>query len=153
MSAANRYLAVFDLDETLLRGLTVCEVLADFLGKLPRMHELESCIAQGDLVTARLEMARWYAGLPMQELLRPLPRATLAPGTREGIARLQRHGVEIAIASITWEFAVAWFAQQLDIAYYLGTTLEPTGEIRHIWPRDKAAWVQRLGGPRKVVMV
>jgi phosphoserine phosphatase len=108
------------------------------------MRELEARIAQGDIVAARMEMARWYQSMSMHELLKHLPRATFAPGTREGIAHLQAHGVELAIASITWEFAVAWFARQLDIQYYLGTMLEPTGEIRHVWPRDKAHWVRRL---------
>ena len=108
MHALDRGLVVFDLDGTLLRGLTVCEVLADFLGKLPRMRELEARIAQGDIAAARTEMARWYHGISLHELLRPVQSVPLAPGAREGVARLQAHGVEVALASITWEFAVAW---------------------------------------------
>lgn len=38
-------LAVFDLDGTLLRGPTVCEVLARTLGRLDRMRQLEVLIA------------------------------------------------------------------------------------------------------------
>jgi hypothetical protein len=34
-------LAVFDLDGTLLRGPTVCEVLARALGRLDRLWQLE----------------------------------------------------------------------------------------------------------------
>lgn len=142
-------LVVFDLDGTLLRGLTVCEVLAESLGHLTRMRELESVILQEDIVSARLEIAGWYQNTPIERLLHFLARATLAPGTREGIARLQNCGVEIAIASLTWEFAVEWFAQQLNIKHYRGTRLQSTGEIEHIFPIDKARllqqWTSELG--------
>ncbi len=73
MDAVHRCLAVFDLDGTLLRGLTVCEVLAESLGYLSRMRELEARIAQGDIVAARMEMARWYQSMSMHELLKHFP--------------------------------------------------------------------------------
>ena len=38
-------LAVFDLDGTLLRGPTVCEVLAQTLGRLDQMRQLEVLIS------------------------------------------------------------------------------------------------------------
>ena len=50
----------------------------------------------------------------------------------------------MAMASITWEFAVAWFARQLHVDDYVGTRLEPDGTIRHCWPRDKVPWIQGL---------
>jgi hypothetical protein len=56
-------LAVFDLDGTLLRGPTVCEVLAQALGRLDHMKQLEALIAglsDIDITAAREEMARWY---------------------------------------------------------------------------------------------
>jgi haloacid dehalogenase-like hydrolase len=69
---------------------------------------------------------------------------TLAPRAAEGITFLRRHGVAVAIASITWEFAVAWFARQLQVDYFVGTRLEPDGRIMHFWPRDKVTWIQGL---------
>jgi hypothetical protein len=55
-------LAVFDLDGTLLRGPTVCEVLAQALGRLGHMRQLEALIAglsDVDIAAAREEMVRW----------------------------------------------------------------------------------------------
>jgi phosphoserine phosphatase len=110
-------LAVFDLDGTLLRGPTVCEVLARALGRLDHMRQLEALIAglrDIDIAAAREEMVRWYREIPLADLRSQLRSATLAPRASEGITVLRRHGVAVAIASITWEFAVVWFARQLQ---------------------------------------
>jgi len=140
-------LAVFDLDGTLLRGPTVCEVLAAALGRLDHMRQLEALISGGSdvaIAAAREEMVRWYRERSLAALTSRLGAVTLAPGAAEGITFLQRHGVAVAIASITWEFAVAWFAQQLQVEHYVGTRLEPDDTIVHFWPRDKVPWVQGL---------
>jgi HAD superfamily phosphoserine phosphatase-like hydrolase len=140
-------LAVFDLDGTLLRGPTVCEVLARALGRLDHMRQLEALIAglrDIDIAAAREEMVRWYREVSPADLTSRLGLVTLAPRATEGITLLRRHGVAVAIASITWEFAVAWFARQLHVDYYVGTRLEPDGTIRHFWPRDKVTWIQGL---------
>jgi phosphoserine phosphatase len=141
-------LAVFDLDGTLLRGATICEVLAQTLGRLDYMRQLEALIAglsDVAIATAREEMVRWYREVPLVDLIARLGSVTLAPRAAEGTTLLRRHGVAVAIASITWEFAVAWFARQLHVDYYVGTRLEPDGTIRHFWPRDKVTWIQGLG--------
>lgn len=140
-------LAVFDLDGTLLRGPTVCEVLAQTLGRLDHMRQLEALISglsDVDIAAARKEMVRWYREVSPADLTSRLGLVTLAPRATEGITLLRRHGVAVAIASITWEFAVAWFAWQLHVDYYVGTRLEPDGTIGHFWPRDKVTWLQEL---------
>jgi HAD superfamily phosphoserine phosphatase-like hydrolase len=140
-------LAVFDLDGTLLRGPTVCEVLARALGRLDHMRQLEALIAglsDIDIAAAREEMARWYQGIPLAELTSRLRLVRIAPRASDGITFLRRHGIAVAIASITWEFAVAWFARQLEVDYFVGTHLEPDGTIMHFWPRDKVTWIQGL---------
>ena len=75
----------------------------------------------------------------------------LAPGVHEGLGLLRRHGFKIAIISITWEFAVEWFAHQFGADYFVGTGLSPYGKITDFWPSDKAVWLQgladRLGTP------
>lgn len=50
----------------------------------------------------------------------------------------------MVIASITWDFAVAWCADRLGVRRSLGTRLDPSGEIGHVWPRDKGAFVRSL---------
>lgn len=144
-------LVVFDLDGTLLRGPTVCEVLAEPLGPLERMRQLERFASERELRAAREEMARWFVPVGVPQLRDSLAGASLAPGTKKGLAILRSHGVAVGIASITWSFAVEHFARLLGVEHWQGTALEETGEIRHIWPEDKASWVrglaQQLGMP------
>ena len=137
-------LAVFDLDGTLLRGMTVCEVLAKHLGRLERMRQLERFRTLEELALVREEMARWYEGIQTQDLLEALRGATLAPGAKSGIEFLKRRGVAVSIASVTWEFAVAHFAKLLGIPFWLGTALQLPRKIEHVWPEDKARWVEKL---------
>ena len=137
-------LVVFDLDGTLLRGPTVCEVLAQSLGRLERMRHLERFADKQELRAAREEMAGWYLSVGLAALPDSLHGARLAPGAEKGLALLMSHGVEVAIASITWSFAVEYFARRLGVKHWHGTELKETGEIRHIWPEDKARWVREL---------
>ncbi len=44
---------------------------------------------------------------------------------------------KIAIVSLTWEFAVEWFANRLGADYSVGTGLSADGLINHFWPKDK----------------
>jgi phosphoserine phosphatase len=136
-----RGVVAFDLDGTLLRGPTVCELLAEPLGRLAEVRRFEALSSEAEIAAARCEMARWYAGREPAELCAALEAATWAPGAREGVALLRSRGVEVAIASITWSFAVDWFAERLDVTRTLGTRLEPGGGVRHVWPRDKARWL------------
>jgi phosphoserine phosphatase len=137
-------LVVFDLDGTLLRGPTVCEVLARPLGHLERMQQLERGACS--IEAARAEMARWYSGSgqSLEELTAHLAGAELAPGADEGCASLHDAGVEIAIASVTWSFAVAHFAKRFRASPWLGTSLGPKGEIGHVFAADKETWLEGL---------
>ena len=137
-------LVVFDLDGTLLRGPTVCEVLAEALGRLERMRQLERFGSEQELRTAREEMARWYLPVGLARLRDSLKGAHFAPGAKNGLGLLRAHGVAVGIASITWSFAVEHFARLLDVEHWQGTVLEESGEIRHVWPEDKAPWVRGL---------
>jgi HAD superfamily phosphoserine phosphatase-like hydrolase len=137
-------LVIFDLDGTLLRGPTVCEVLAARLGRQQRMQHFETLCRQEEIELAREEMAGWYRGVEPSDLLFLLRDATLAPNAREAIALLRQRGFVVAIASITWEFAVAWFAEQLGVRHYSGTGLLPDGRVVHEWPGDKPTRVLKL---------
>jgi phosphoserine phosphatase len=147
-----RGVVAFDLDGTLLRGPTVCELLAEPLGRLAEMRQFEQAASEAEIAAARREMARWYAGRTERELCVALDAAAWAPGAREGVALLQAEGVAVVIASITWSFAVESVAARLGVAHCLGTRLEPGGGVAHVWPRDKARWLEgvaaELGVPR-----
>jgi phosphoserine phosphatase len=137
---------VFDLDGTLLRGPTVCEVLAAAVNRLPRMQEIERLTARSEIAAARIEMAGWYDGLSRSELRALSSRAQLAPGASEGVRTLRDAGVTVAIASITWCFAVEHFARLLGVEHTLATRLHESGEIEHVWGEHKAEWVVQLAG-------
>ena len=139
-------LVVFDLDGTLLRGPTVCEVLAQSLGRADQMARIEAYSDEADIATARAEMAGWYDATDRARLLSALKTARWAPGAQEGVARLRDAGATVAIASITWAFAAQWFAERLGVSHVLGTGLGDRGDIAHVWSRDKAGWLSALAG-------
>jgi len=144
VSSHLRSLVAFDLDGTLLRGPTTCELLAQPLGRLPEMRRFEALSSEHEIAAARLEMARWYHDHPVEQLCAALESATWAPGAREGIRLLQQGGVEVVIASITWQFAVEWLARPLRVSRVLGTQLDSAGRVTHVWPRDKARWLRKV---------
>jgi phosphoserine phosphatase len=39
---------------------------------------------------------------------------------------------------------VSWFACRLGVTEFLGTKLEDDGKVRHVWPEDKANWLEGL---------
>jgi phosphoserine phosphatase len=145
-----RALVVFDLDGTLVRGLTVCEVLAQSLGRLPRMQEFERMKDRESISAAREEMALWYREVSRSTLLQSLSHLQQAPGLAEGISLLQEYGFVIGVASITWHFAAVHIADAFGIDHCLATVLQDSGAIDHVWPEDKASWVLDLARRLKV---
>ncbi len=139
-------LAAFDLDGTLLRGATVCEEIARGMDRIERMRELERVDSTnvGDVTGAREEMAAWYAGFTFSDLCAGLTAIRVAPGVDEGFQLLRDRGFTIAIVSLTWDFAVEWFANRFRADYWVGTGLSPDGRITHFWPEDKARWLARV---------
>jgi phosphoserine phosphatase len=137
-------LVVFDLDGTLLRGPTVCEVLAAPVGRSAEMAEMERLGAIEDLRAARETMFTWYRDRPLDELCRWLDAATLARGGVEGCAQLRAAGCTLAIASFTWRFAVDHFADLLGVEHRLGSSVGADGAWDHVWADTKAEWVAQL---------
>ena len=147
-------LAAFDLDGTLLRGQTCCEAIAYGVGRIERMRELEQLQANqiAEVTAAREEMAEWYSTYTLSSLCRHLTAIDVAPGVTEGFALLRQHGFKIAIISVTWEFAVEWFADRLGADYSVGTRLSSDRRITHFWPHDKALWLTELAERLRVDM-
>jgi phosphoserine phosphatase len=115
-------LAVFDLDGTLMRGPSCCELFAASIGRSAEMSAFEAAMGDRQIRAAREEMARWYAKVARSPLSSVIAGAPLAPGADEACARLRRAGVDLAIASVTWNFAVDEVADRLGIVHRLGTT-------------------------------
>lgn len=137
-------LVAFDLDGTLIHGPTICETLAEPLGKLSRMREFEQLRDVAQLRAARQEMLTWY-GEPLNALCEQLTDVAIAPGADEAFELLARRGVQTAIVSITWSFAVEWFARRFGAGAWIGTGAQ-SGEIQHFWPSDKPVWLARHAG-------
>jgi phosphoserine phosphatase len=139
-----RGIVAFDLDGTLLRGETVCELLARPLGRTSEMSRIEALSAEEDIAQGRVEMVGWYAGLTHDEMRAHLPHASWAPGAQQAVRTLQDADVIVGIVSYTWAFAVQWFAQQIGVTHHLGTSFTTPDDIRHVWAHDKAQWVLSL---------
>ena len=137
-------LVVFDLDGTFLRGETACEVLAVPLGRLEEMKAVESLTEDYEIAQARVQMAQWYRAVPREQLIKSLTSACWAPTAFAAVNRLVAAGVVVAVASITWDFAVSWFAHQLGLTHVLGTQIDRHGTIKHVWPWNKAEWLREL---------
>ncbi len=95
-------------------------------------------------MAAREEMADWYSAFTLGYLCEQLTATRVAPGVDAGFTLLRDHGFKIAIVSLTWEFAVEWFAERLGADHSVGTGLSSGGVITHFWPQDKALWLTRL---------
>jgi phosphoserine phosphatase len=114
-------LVVFDLDGTLTRGPTVCEILAAGFGRSIETRRIEGYSTAEEIISGREEMAGWYRKSSREDLEGYLSEARLAPGAREAIRSLQGGGALVGIASYTWSFAVQWFARELGLPVFLGT--------------------------------
>jgi HAD superfamily phosphoserine phosphatase-like hydrolase len=138
-------LAAFDLDGTIVRDRTCVESIARTIGREDECAVFERLdIRDVAAVTAAREaMAEWYKPYTLEELTAGLPDLTLAAGTEEAFALLREHGVASAIVSITWSFAVEWFAERLGADYSHGTRLID-GRLEHAWPEDKGRWLRSL---------
>ena len=139
-------LAAFDLDGTIVRDATCVEAIARGLGRTAEARSFEA-LSMRDvpaITHARERMARWFDHVSLDEACATLGTLPLAPGCAECFERLREAGVTTAVVSITWEPAVAWFADELGIEHRLGTALRGDGSIAHVWPADMAAWVEQL---------
>ena len=135
-------LVAFDLDGTLVRGDTVCEVIARRLGHLARMRELEKTATdEPSLIHLRDELAGYYRGRSTADLEACLDDLVLAPGIADAFALFATHGIRTAIVTITWTFAARWLARRFGIGDVLGCDLAPDGRITHVFPADKGRWL------------
>jgi HAD superfamily phosphoserine phosphatase-like hydrolase len=143
-------LVAFDLDGTLIRGPTICETLAMSFGTLSRMREIEQLRDVAQIRAARDEMLGWYGDGPRDALCGRLADVQIAPGAEQAFTRLAQRGVVTVIVSITWGFAVAWFARRFGAAAWIGTEVTQAGEVQHFWPGDKPVWLAEYAAQRGI---
>lgn len=143
-------LVAFDLDGTLLRGATICEVLAERFDMQDRMRAIEQLRDIADISAARQEMLNWYGDVPTEKLCDDLERVEIAPGAAEAFELLASRRVPTVIVSVTWAFAVEWFARRFGAAAWVGTSLTAAGAIEHFWPHDKPEWLSQYASKLSV---
>lgn len=140
----NPQLMAFDVDGTLLRGENICGCIARNIGRSAEMDAFERLRSREEMTIGRQTMLEWYAPFNKPKLIGYLQDLRLAPGVREGFARLRAEGIKIALVSITWQFAVEWLAADLGADYAVGTGLTEDHQLVHFWPEDKATWLEAL---------
>lgn len=135
---------IFDLDGTILKNRSSCELVANRLGTLSQMVAFENFRSEKDIIFARETMASWYKKYSNEELVSMLQGFELAEGTHRAFEILRSHNIKTAISSITWNFAVKYFAEMLSVDFWKSTELDENGQIDHFWPEDKAVFAKEL---------
>lgn len=141
---SNIRLAAFDVDGTLLRGENICGCIGRHIGRSTEMDAFELLRSREDMTKGRETMLEWYLPFSKVRLIEHLADLRLAPGVKQGFARLKAVGVKIALVSITWQFAVEWLAAELDADYAVGTGWRENNTLSHFWPEDKAIYLNSL---------
>ena len=154
-------LVVFDVDGTLIREKTVCEVIAAKIDHVERMDWLERSAGSSrashaappiDLtITAREEMADWYIEAGRESVDSFFDSLIWAEGTHAGIKSLTANGWLVALASLTWSFGVERIAADLGIDEFLGTGLDwDTKQIDHVYAGDKVDFLHRMAAKYEI---
>jgi phosphoserine phosphatase len=126
------------------------QLSAEKLGYKKEMDEFEKLSSIKDITYAREQMLKWYNSTSPKNLKTYLNELQFAPGIFDGIQKLKQHNVKVAIASVTWEFAVEWVARKIDADYFIGTKIINGDTIEHLWPSDKSKFVNYLSNKMKI---
>ncbi|NOZ46457.1 MAG: hypothetical protein GXO79_06705 [Chlorobi bacterium] len=131
-----------DLDGTIIRKQTVCQIIAQDIGKSARMNELELNHSNSTIVENRSEILSWYKGFSNNQLIESLNKAKFGSGVFQLCNYCNMNKIPFAIVSLTWDFAVNYFAQMFGADSYLGTEIDiKTQEIEHVFPENKRKFV------------
>jgi phosphoserine phosphatase len=102
-------------------------------------------------ISAREEMADWYVEAGRTQVDSFIGDVTWAEGTHSGIKSLIDNGWLVALASLTWSFAVERIAKSLGVTEIKATGLDwDTKRIDHIFPEDKASFLQRTAAKYEI---
>ncbi|MBN4064408.1 HAD-IB family phosphatase [Dehalococcoides mccartyi] len=148
-------LVVFDVDGTLIREKTVCELIAEKIDKVERMAWLEqnagslrtstNAPKNASVIAAREEMADWYIEAGRESVDTFIDSVIWAEAAHVGIKSLTENGYLVALSSMTWSFGVEKIASDLGISDFQGSDLDwDTKQVDHVFPEDKVGFLQGL---------
>jgi HAD superfamily phosphoserine phosphatase-like hydrolase len=132
-------LAVFDIDDTLTRGISIWEMIYRLLGTwedVGRKHLERFRRGEIDYNEFARADAREYAGNPPTLVIRAASELAYAPGLRETFAELHDRGIVTALVSCSIKQFADWLALKYDIPHIYANPLIVgpdnllTGEIK-----------------------
>lgn len=153
-------LVAFDLDGTLIPKTSVARHLMAGLGLGREADEMERRYLSGEIdqrEAAKLS-GRCFAGLSLDAVERRLGRLPVIGGLRETLDALSAAGVPTVIATVTWTFAVRYYAERHGFAAYSGTVMREsqgrlTGRVaRYCSERQKRDFVRAFARRRGIAM-
>jgi phosphoserine phosphatase len=151
----------FDLDGTLIPGTTSSHHLATVLGHAEELGSYEEAYAAGRVTNQEVSEfdARWYQGLPLEDMHRHLERVPVLDGIKETVAQLRAMGYRVVLGTIAWQFIAEWFRSRYGFDDECGTGLEVDGTGRfsglvsaHFDELDKVAFVRAVAAEHGVAM-
>lgn len=116
---------VFDLDGTLLRGTSVSLLLAQWLGQVEEIRELERAFHAHEISNSVVAdtSARWLAGQSMGDVWGVLSAGTWIDGMGETFQVLTAAGVDLLLGTVTWRFAAEMLRDRHGFAAVCGTEM------------------------------
>jgi phosphoserine phosphatase len=160
--AADYYpVVVFDLDGTLLRHTTVTLLLAEHLGQVETINEMERAFAAGEISNRAIAdaSAACYAGRTTSEITSVLAAAGWIDGIDETFLTLAQAGTQVLLATITWRFAAEFLQERHAFAAVSGTELRIADGVvgnhvsRYFDEHDKLRFVEEWCAERDVSLV
>jgi len=125
-------LVAFDLDGTLIPKTSVARHLMAGLGHRHEADELERRYLAGEIdqrEAARLS-GRAFAGTSIDWVERRLSRLPTIRGLAPTLRTLSAAGIPAVIATVTWTFAVRYYARRFGFAGFSGTAMrESAGRL------------------------
>ena len=141
---------VFDLDGTLLRGTSVCLLLAQWLDREGEVSELERAFSAHEISNSVIAdtSAAWLSGRSMDEAWRVLMDGTWIEGMAETFQVLTAARVSLLLGTITWSFAAEMLREPHGFAAVSGTEMRAADGVlsgvvsRYFDEHDKVRFVE-----------
>lgn len=149
-----RAIVSFDLDGTLVRGVSTGQHLADRMGHGKVLRELEFKYDHGHLRAQAVADAEasYYAGRSLEDTCKLLVDLPTVGGIADVVQELQRRNIVPVINTLAWSFIAADFRARFG--FYASSGVEMicdahgifAGKVgRHFDEHDKVSFISELG--------
>jgi phosphoserine phosphatase len=152
-------LACFDLDGTLVMGTSVCLHLAEKLGHLDQLAQLEARYSSGEISNALVadELGPYYAGLSLDAIEAHLSNVPIIKGVPSVLNTLADKGIESLICTVSWRFVAQMLAKRYGFVDATGCEMPIdekgllTGQVsKHFDEFDKLEFVKAYCAGKKI---